>query len=68
MKETYTIRVFLNDKLYGVATTFCEENAKTFIKTVDKNMNEDGYRRIGYTKVRIDKRRITTIKLAYTKV
>lgn len=67
MKESYVIRLFVDDKPYGKATTFSEEKAKQFVKTVDKNMTEDGYRRVSYLRVRIDKRHITNIKLGYVK-
>lgn len=66
--ETYIIQVLI-DETPKQHTTVCDlENVNEIIIDTDTQMHALGYRRVRFTKTRIDKKHITSIILRYSRI
>lgn len=68
MSENYILRIVVEGKQTESAKTNSKEAIMKLARNSDISMKENGYNRVGYSKVRIDKKHITTITLSYSKV
>lgn len=66
-QETYILRIVVDGKETETARSSSYEATETLMQTSDTTMREHGYIRVSYHKVRIDKKRITTITLGYSR-
>lgn len=66
-QEAYILRIVVDGKEIESARASNREAIETLIHISDTTMREHGYVRVSYYKVRIDKKRITTITLGYSR-
>ena len=67
MTETYIIRILLDGKQKETAKATSKEASMKLIRDSDTSMTKLGYRKVSFSKVRIDKKHITTITLDYSR-
>lgn len=66
--ETYMIQVLTDETPKQHTTVYGLENVNKIITDTDIQMRALGYRRVRFTKTRIDKKHITSIILRYSRI